>query len=78
MPSPAKARGLRWAIELGQFNVNFCPRTVIKGQALADLIAKFTYVSTAEVARTTANTKVAKLVEARNNKGSALPQEETQ
>ncbi|XP_074373592.1 uncharacterized protein LOC141713933 [Apium graveolens] len=32
---------LKWAIELGQFNLKYCPRTTIKGQALADFILEF-------------------------------------
>ena len=32
----ASGRLLKWAIKLGQFEVNFRPRTTIKGQALAD------------------------------------------
>jgi ribonuclease HI len=31
-----------WAIELGQFDLEFVPRNVIKGQALADFLAEFT------------------------------------
>ena len=38
----ALGRLLNWAIELGQFDVNFCPKMTIKGQALADFIAEFT------------------------------------
>ena len=33
----------KWSIELGEFNIQFKPRTAIKGQALADFIAEFTY-----------------------------------
>ena len=32
-----------WAIELGEFDIKFMSRTTIKGQALADFVAKFTY-----------------------------------
>ncbi|KAL5580848.1 hypothetical protein UlMin_013290 [Ulmus minor] len=32
-----------WSIELGEFDIQFKPRTAIKGQALADFIAEFTY-----------------------------------
>ncbi|XP_074337671.1 uncharacterized protein LOC141674868 [Apium graveolens] len=32
---------LKWAIELGQFDLEYCPRTAIKGQALADFILEF-------------------------------------
>ncbi|PON44644.1 Ribonuclease H, partial [Parasponia andersonii] len=34
---------LKWAVELSQFDINFQPRTAIKGQALADFIVEFTY-----------------------------------
>ena len=33
---------LKWVIELSQFDIEFVPRPVIKGQALADFIAEFT------------------------------------
>ncbi|XP_074374288.1 uncharacterized protein LOC141714683 [Apium graveolens] len=32
---------LKWAIELGQFDLEYCPRTAIKGQELADFILEF-------------------------------------
>ena len=34
---------MKWAFELEEFEVFYGPRTMIKGQALADLIAEFTY-----------------------------------
>ncbi|XP_074336871.1 uncharacterized protein LOC141674045 [Apium graveolens] len=37
----SSGRMLKWAVELGQFNLEYCPRTAIKGQALADFIIKF-------------------------------------
>ena len=55
-----------------QFDVNFRPRTAIKGQALADFIAKFTYADTVEVAGTTNIAEAAKVVEAQGEKNSAL------
>ena len=33
-----------WAIELGQFDLDFMPRTIIKGQVLADFLAEFTNI----------------------------------
>ncbi|KAL5554003.1 hypothetical protein UlMin_041404 [Ulmus minor] len=36
----------KWSIELGEFDILFKPRTAIKGQALADFIAEFTYQPT--------------------------------
>ena len=47
----ASGTPLKWAIELEQFEVNFHPRTTIKGQALANFIAKCNYSNTAEVTR---------------------------
>ena len=51
------------AIKLGQFDVNYHPRTVIKGQALANFIAEFTYADTTEVARTTKGVEAVKVVQ---------------
>ena len=36
-------RLLKWAIELSQFEIEFQPRSVIKGQALADFVTEFSY-----------------------------------
>ena len=33
-----------WAIELSEFDIQYCPRTAIKGQVVADFIAEFTNV----------------------------------
>ena len=38
----AAVRMVQWAIELSQFDIEYCPRTAIKAQALADFIAEFT------------------------------------
>ena len=43
-------RMLKWAIELGQFDMNYWPRMAIKGQAFIDFITEFTYSNTIEVA----------------------------
>lgn len=32
----ASGRMMKWAVELGQFEINYEPRVAIKGQALAD------------------------------------------
>ncbi|XP_074356240.1 uncharacterized protein LOC141695935 [Apium graveolens] len=37
----SSGRMLKWEIELGQFNLEYCPRTTIKGHALADFILEF-------------------------------------
>ncbi|KAL5575798.1 hypothetical protein UlMin_017497 [Ulmus minor] len=39
----ASGRLAKWSIELGEFDIQFKPRIAIKGQALADFIAEFTY-----------------------------------
>ena len=73
--SEASGRLLKWAIELGQFEVNFCTRIAIKREALADFIAKFTYSNAAEVTETTNNTEAAKAVGVRKEENS-VPIEE--
>ena len=52
-------------IELGQFEVNFHPRMAIKGQALSDFVAKFTYFNTTEVTGMTNIAEAAKAAGAR-------------
>ena len=37
----------KWAIELGEFDIKFMPRTTIKGPALADFMVEFTYLTKA-------------------------------
>lgn len=37
----AAGRLLKWAIELSQFDIQYQPRTDIKGQALADFVVEF-------------------------------------
>ncbi|XP_074327740.1 uncharacterized protein LOC141665652 [Apium graveolens] len=39
----SSGRMLKWAVELGQFDLEYVPRTVIKGQALADFLLEFDY-----------------------------------
>ena len=38
-------RLVKWAVELTQFDIPYQPQTAIKGQALADFIAEFTFPS---------------------------------
>ena len=38
----ATRRMALWAIELSEFNIQYCWRTAIKGQAMADFIAEYT------------------------------------
>ncbi|XP_074355327.1 uncharacterized protein LOC141694568 [Apium graveolens] len=37
----SSGRMLKWAVELGQFDLEYFPRTTIKGQALADFVLEF-------------------------------------
>ncbi|XP_074363093.1 uncharacterized protein LOC141703467 [Apium graveolens] len=37
----SSGRMLKWTVELGQFEVDYKPRTAIKGQALADFVLEF-------------------------------------
>ena len=39
---------LQWAIELGQFNIEYQPQVAIKAQGLVDFIAEFTYTEDEE------------------------------
>ena len=38
----AAGRMVLWAIKLSKFDVQYCPRTAMKGQVVADFIVKFT------------------------------------
>ena len=43
MSSPeAAGRMALWAIKLSEFDVQYCPRTAVKGQIVADFIAEYT------------------------------------
>ena len=43
MSSPeAAGRVALWAVELSEFDIQYHPRTAVKGQVVADFIAKFT------------------------------------
>ena len=74
----ASGRLLKWAIKLGQLDVNFFPRTIIKRQALAYFIAKFTYADIAEVTRTIDNLEASKVAEALREMNSTLVKEDTE
>ena len=39
-------RLVKWAIELNEFDIRYQPRTVVKGQVLADFIMEFTLSNT--------------------------------
>ena len=43
MSSPEAAERMAlWAIELGEFDIQYRPRTAIKGQVVADFIVEYT------------------------------------
>ena len=46
-------RLVKWAIELSEFNIRYKPRTVVKGQILADFNMEFTPVELAETTQLT-------------------------
>ena len=68
----ALGRLLKWAIKLGQFDVNFHPRKVIKGQALASFMVEFTYSNVAKVNGIANSAEAAKVVGVRGKKDSVL------
>ena len=74
----ASSRLLKWAIELGQFDVYFFPRMAIKGQVLADFMAEFTYANTTEIAGTVDGTEAVKVVKVGDKENSTPTQEDTQ
>ena len=45
----AAGRTALWAIELSEFDIQYCLHTAIKGQAIADFIAEFTNIESQEV-----------------------------
>ena len=52
--------------------MNFHSQTTVKGQALVDFIAEFTYVDTIEATGTTDIVEATKMVEVQGEKNSAL------
>ena len=38
----ATGRMALWAVELSEFDIQYCPRTAVKGQVVADFITEFT------------------------------------
>lgn len=42
MKPEVSGRLTKWAIELGEHEINYAPRNAIKGQVLADFIAELT------------------------------------
>ena len=44
---------MKWAIELSKFDIRYKPKTIIKGQVLADFVMEFTSAEPAENTQTT-------------------------
>ena len=76
--SEASGRLFKWVIKLGQFDVNFSSRSIIKRQALTDFIDEFTYAKTTEVVGTANYAEAAKIVEAGDKVDSVPTQKEAQ
>ena len=57
---------------MSQFDISYNLCIVIKGQALVDFIAKFTYAETTEITRTTMIVKAVEKVEMAKNEGSPV------
>ena len=54
-------RLMKWAIELSEFDIRYKPKTVIKGQVLADFVMEFTPTEPAENAQTMTDLPIWKL-----------------
>ena len=52
---------MKWALELSEFNIKYKPKTVIKGQVLADFVMEFTPVELVEDTRAMPNLPIWKL-----------------
>jgi hypothetical protein len=40
----ANSRIVKWSVELGEFDIEFCPRQAIKSQILADFVSEWTEI----------------------------------
>jgi hypothetical protein len=40
----ANGRIIKWSVELGEFDIEFCPRQAIKSQILVDFVSKWTEI----------------------------------
>ena len=54
-------RLMKWATELSKFDIRYKPKTVIKGQVLADFVMEFTSAEPAEDTQTTSDLPIWKL-----------------
>ena len=67
-------RLMKWAIELSEFNIRYKPKTVIKGQILADFVMEFTSAELVKTTQTTLDLPIWRLSvdEAANAQGSGV------
>ena len=54
-------RLMKWAIELSEFDIRYKPKTVIKGQVLADFVMEFTSAEPAKNVQTVTDLSIWKL-----------------
>jgi hypothetical protein len=40
----AKGHIVKWSVELGEFDIEFCPKQAIKSQILADFVSEWTEI----------------------------------
>jgi hypothetical protein len=40
----ANGLSVKWSVELGEFNIEFCPRQAMKSQILADFMSEWTEI----------------------------------
>jgi hypothetical protein len=40
----ASGRIIKWSVELGEFEIDFCPRQAVKSQILADFVSEWTKI----------------------------------
>jgi hypothetical protein len=52
----ANGRIIKWSVELGEFEIEFCPRQAIKSQILADFVSEWNEIQIPLLPRSGLNT----------------------